>query len=344
MTQPSIFRYSSTKMQGLTPGKVVFYNNVIKWDLRTDALYMRSKDEVKKMPEKRFHDFNISVAAQNNIQQKINWLYQLARSRVAISKSGTTIYNFKMGFITLTLPSAQEHSTAVITNQCLNQFLTELRQEFGLTNYVWRLEFQKNGNVHYHIATDTFLDYDVIRPLWNRCLAKLGYVKRYRDKFNGMTLSNYITNYLDPKKNDVKTLAKRYAHGRASDWTEPPTVDVKSCTSGKSIAAYISKYFGKKDKSGTRSNRLDNEENSSGLRLWFCSRGLSKLKTIVSFHEVASVPFDVLFSSVPDALLRIYDYCTVIYFNYSTLFPEYKRIMSQIYRSYSLSVGYSPAG
>lgn len=64
-----------------------------------------------------------------------------------------------------------------------------------MKNYVWRMEFQANGNVHYHIATDTYIDYFFIQKQWNAILEKLGYVSRYAQKMSGISLSEYQSRY-----------------------------------------------------------------------------------------------------------------------------------------------------
>ena len=66
------------------------------------------------------------------ILQKINWLYFLAKSKSVKTISGKEIYNFKINFITLTLPSKQIHPTNVITSQCLNQFITEMKKLYNI--------------------------------------------------------------------------------------------------------------------------------------------------------------------------------------------------------------------
>ena len=108
---------------------------------------------------KSFHGFELSDNAFRTLKRKINWLFYLSKSKSITTYSGKKIYNFKCAFLTFTLPSTQIEPTKEVTSKYFNQLLTELRDRSKLTNYVWRLEFQKNGNVHYHLVTDTYLDY-----------------------------------------------------------------------------------------------------------------------------------------------------------------------------------------
>jgi len=91
------------------------------------------------------HNFEISYKAACAIKEKGHWLFELAKNRTVIGIDGKPNSTFKCSFITLTMPSTQIHSTKDITKTCLNQFLTECREQHGLQNYVWRLEFQKIG-------------------------------------------------------------------------------------------------------------------------------------------------------------------------------------------------------
>src|SRR3546814_12525138 len=96
----------------------------------------------------------MSTNAYRTLRKKINWLYYLAKSKHVRTISGKEIYNFKIGFITLTLPSKQRTCTKEVTNSLFNTLLTELRTTCELQNYVWRLEFQKNGHVNYHSRSE----------------------------------------------------------------------------------------------------------------------------------------------------------------------------------------------
>ena len=292
--------------------------------------------------EKRFHNFKVSESARKSIIEKINWLYFMATPRYKKSIHGKEIFNFRINFLTLTLPSKQVHPTSVITKECLNQFLTELKQTHQMENFIWRLEFQKNGNVHYHLVTDVFLDYVIVLKSWNRILSKLGYIQPYTEKHALMSLDQYCKAYSNNGQTPFETLKKRYARGRALSWKVPNTVDVKSVMGSKKIAFYISKYFGKKDKSGTEKNELDNINNAMGLRLWFCSRSLSKLKKISDFVPAFAIDLVSIVKQAKDLFVVVHEYCTSFFFSISELPNEIKGTIIKILREYCEEKKYKP--
>ena len=293
--------------------------------------------------ELRFHNFQISEQARKSMQLKINWLYFMAKKKKKKSLSGKEIHNFKMNFITLTLASDQKHPTAEITSKIFNQFLTEIRQKYQITNFVWRLEFQKNGNVHYHIVTDCYTDYHIVNKIWNRCQDKLGYVQAYAKKHSMMSFSQYVASNPHNAKTDFQVLKKRYSFGRASNWQMPNSSDVKSVSNGKAINLYISKYFSKKQNAHNACNPLDNKENSLGMRLWFCSRSLSKMKTISDYVESTGQDLFFIISTAKDTFKVVHDFCTSYFYSFSNLWAEAKGFVHKMLYSYAISTGYEPS-
>ena len=275
----------------LTPNKLVQYNTVYKWSeysqeykhiskFRLKHFDFESGTFLKNIITRKSHNFEISANAYRTLQQKINWLYYLAKEKNVVTPKGNTITNHKISFITLTLPSKQFHNTKFLTENLLNQFLTEIRGRFKMENYVWRLEFQKNGNVHYHIVTDTYIDFYIVKSIWNRNLEKLGYIKAYQSNMKNLTLLDYHKKYNYNNKVTFEKNKERYAKGISENWLNPSTVDIKSVISNKAIAGYLAKYFSKDSTSNSIKNDLDTDENSKNMRLWFCSRSLSKLGKI----------------------------------------------------------------
>ena len=336
----------------LKPDRVTMFNEVLIKNYTTNTLDTISKTRTKiydpvtfeEVPfKKQYHNFKISHSAQKKIQEKINWLYTLAKSRYTKSYSGVEIFNFKVNFLTLTLPSEQKHNTAEITEKCFNQFLVEIRNRTKMENYVWRLEFQKNGNVHYHIVTDTFIDYHFAQKIWNRIINKLGYVDAYQEKFSKMSLMEYVKYNSKYDNTTFEVLAKRYAKGKSENWTQPRSVDTKVCSSNKAISYYISKYFGKQKKETTFKNPLDNEGNSFSLRLWFCSRSLSKLVSIVDYQECIPIDWFSLLRNKDKVRECIMDYAHCLFFNIRDLSNYLKSLLYPAFKDYADSLGYCSA-
>lgn len=338
----------------IRPNKIVFYNQIIKsfpghTSEKTKPSQAAKKDLLdmgiggKVMPIKNSHNFEISTKAAGRIKEKVSWLYELAKNKTVTTSGNKVLYSFKMNFITLTLPALQAHDTATITADCLNQFLTECKSKFKLENYVWRLEFQKNGNAHYHIATDTYIDYTSAKLIWNRCLHKLGYIRRYREKFENMTFSEYCTSQNPNGKLDFNVLRERYGRGRATNWDSPNTVDVRAVSNARNIAFYISKYITKKSDYALCPIVLEREPLETNLRLWFCSRSLSKLSAIEIFLEEYDSLVNDCLGGLNNIRRYLYDYVSVWYFNGKEQINTTKKSLWLLYRRYSSSLGYIPA-
>lgn len=347
-------RFQIIKKASIRPSKIVFYDAFVPVHQREVVPGTKITNDVKKecrdmgiavkiQPLCNKHNFEISPKASNRIKEKVTWLYELARNKTVKTTGGKTLFSFKMNFLTLTLPSQQSHTTAEITSICLNQFLTECKLKFNLQNYVWRLEFQKNGNAHYHIATDTYIDYTSCKLIWNRCLEKLGYVSRYQEKMQGMSFLEYIKQYSDNDKVLFNVLRERYGRGTATRWNSPNTVDVRAVSNAKNIAFYISKYITKKSEHSLNKVVSEREPNDSNLRLWFCSRSLSALEKIEVFLEEYDHLVDSCLSGLQEVKRYLFDYCSIWYFNVSQQANETKRHLWLLYRRYSVSTGYVPA-
>jgi hypothetical protein len=306
--------------------------------LKIDTINSNTKTIIKK-----FHNFNISHNANKTIKEKINWLYYLSKSRYKQTYSGKSIYNYKLSFITLTLPSTQIHSTSFITKNIWNHFLVEIRKVAKMDNYVWRLEFQENRNVHYHLVSDSYLDYYMILKVWNRIINKFGYVDAYSKRFNKLSLDAYNKLTNSNNKIDFEIIKKRYLKGLKNKWMVPNSVDVKSVMNRKKISNYIAKYFGKSSNNENNCNSLDNENNSFSLRLWFCSRTLSKLKSVTDYFENVSYNINFIIQSCSKFKYVHHKYVTVVYFTIQLFSNRFAKFIDKLLKNYAKETGYIPS-
>ena len=207
---------------------------------------------------------------------------------------------------------------------------------------MWRLEFQANGNVHYHLATDVYIDYFFAQKHWNTILERLGYVSRFADRMSSMSYNEYLANHSNGGKVPNDVVYKRYLKGKSAKWCNPNTVDVKNAKSSDNISYYISKYFSKKEKSAT-CNLLDNETNAFGLRLCFWSRSLSRCKSDAMPFDYYAYDYVAILSRCKEVVKKVFDYCTVFYYSFNQLPPAVKSIIGDYFNNFRREINYIPA-
>jgi hypothetical protein len=150
----------------------------------------------------------------------INLLVAQAELKEVYNPSTHRYYKFKINFITLTLSAPQLNvSDRTIKSKMLEPFLRNLRNVYKLKSYVWRAERQKNGNLHFHITTDTYIDYAAIRDAWNHQQAKFHFIEMFRNK---------------------------------NKTAYPNSTDVHAVKTIRDIARYLSKYMAKAEKDGEK--------------------------------------------------------------------------------------------
>lgn len=162
-----------------------------------------------------FHDCRMSAAAIKTIKKATNVILYLSKKRhfqeffkskkvgcTSFRKNDLTNYalhnvknRFLCTFVTLTLPAVQKHSDKELTKYVLHPFLSYARKFFKVRYFIWKKELQKNGNLHYHLICDRFIDCNCLRKTWNRllnrgkiaeCEQPFDYVDRYNKRMKAM--------------------------------------------------------------------------------------------------------------------------------------------------------------
>lgn len=209
----------------------------------------------------------VSQKSQRLIRKSVNWLCQSALPKRVFNRKKNSHFEFKVGFVTLTIPSEGGKLTGHdFQKKLLNPWLTLMRSSEGLINYVWKLELQKNKSIHCHISVDCFIHHSRIRSSWNALLKRNGLLDAYRAKFSGCTFREYCKLVGAKRAAKPMRLRKAWREGSACDWTSPNSTDVHSVIAVSDLAAYISKYMSK-----------ENELNERWRgRIWGCSKQLSQ--------------------------------------------------------------------
>ena len=287
----------------------------------------------------------MSRKAQRRIRQVINWMCYLSRHRNVRTPEGKIIKGFQIAFVTLTLPTKQMHPHKEIVSKCLNRFLTEARRKWGVENYVWKLELQKNGNIHFHITWDKFVRWQDIRTQWNNAISKLGYTAAYQNQMQQLSFQEYC--YWRRQNGSVskKRLQEAYDYGQRTQWQNPNSTDVRNVKDIKNLASYLSKYLSKPAADSETTGLIaDSLEELTG-RLWYCSQSLSRLKTAVEPFEAQISRFFRHLVKKCSFFISPNDFVEVAYFRLNKLGANAKDFLREILVSHAINQYYPfPAG
>lgn len=183
----------------------------------------------------------VTPHARRRLNKAIQLLLDITEPRWIINPVTNKRQKFHLAFWTLTLSAPQYFkSDSDIKKELLEPFLRKMRKK-GLRNYIWKAELQQNGNIHFHLLTDFFLPYTVIRDTWNNCQSRLGYI----DDFE-----------------------RRFGH------RDPNSTDVRSVKSGSAIASYLSKYMLKPTEKNKQQKLSPVEAEKRKGKVWDCSQNL----------------------------------------------------------------------
>jgi hypothetical protein len=175
----------------------------------------------------------------------------------------------QFNLITLTLPFEQHHNDKEIRERALKPFLHQLQRKHRVRNYIHVSEAQKNGNLHFHIIIDRFIDHWKVKELWNGYMADMGYIDYYRkDQMELHKNGFHFRAELEEKWSYGKQVAA-YEKGEREDWQQPNSTDIHRLKGIYNIAAYLTKYITKSDSS----RPIDG-------RIWGCSDTLRNVQPI----------------------------------------------------------------
>jgi hypothetical protein len=237
------------------------------------------------------HGNELSFKAMSRIKKSIKMLFWLSNCVGKSSNQLKVFNNNRVSLLTLTLSGCQFTSDNDIKKFMLNQFFVELRKKYKNFIYLWRQEFQKNGNIHFHILLNKYVALDYVRALWNRIQFKCGYLKEYTEKHAGITFKDYLTLY---PPNDGYSKEKRYIawiKGTKCGWSQPNSVDLHSLKSVNNTYAYITKYLTKSEQSENINPALADSTDDFMINL-FASRNKTCGRTWFASYELTNINYN----------------------------------------------------
>lgn len=243
----------------LKPHSIVLYNKYV--NRKPREFNEESSKNLKKGKDGKYNGFMSPNTSRKVKKYLENWLLAL-KSNLRKNRFS----NYYPTFVTLTLPSKQKHSDNEIKRVCLNHFIIKLKRVCQVKYYFWRAEPQKNGNIHFHLIVDKFINHDKIRVLWNEIINKLGYVDEY-----SKNQKEFFKNGFKMFKGDKRSKQKQYAiycRNVQEGFRNPNSTDIHGLRNVRSLTSYVCKYVTKTD---TDSRMIKG-------RIWGCSDELRSVE------------------------------------------------------------------
>lgn len=205
------------------------------------------KADNMKEQRKKAYSGTLTKSGKKRMEKAITLLCQASPTRYIYNPIINRHHYHKLSFVTLTVSDSNLNRNAnEVYKTCLRPLLQWLTKYKGVKLYVWKAELQKRGQIHYHLATPTFINYQELKNKWNYLQAKAGYLNGYYEKY------------------------KSY---------EPNSTDIHSMRKIKDAAAYLTKYFGKEEANSNESTENSKPETAKTVgKVWDCSANLKKAK------------------------------------------------------------------
>jgi hypothetical protein len=269
----------------------------------------------------------MSNKANKRVRLAIDWLINISKEKPLTKKGIKTNFTFKLNFITLTLASKQKHSDNVIKKELLNQFLTELRAKHKCSNYVWRAESQRNGNIHFHVVTDVFIPWRTLRTDWNRIQEKLGYCSAFTEKTGKSDPNSTDIHSINDVRNLSAYLAK-YCTKNSKGYVVMATKASTEPFLPKHILNYVHPKF---DAKAHYYRQIHG-------KLWGLSQSLSRLKSATK--EVANRIKEEIewIQNKFKSRVRYVDRACVFFFNHAELIKVKCLALANLFESYKESI------
>lgn len=289
-------------------------------------------NSLENLNEGQIRSAGISQQQRRKLLKRAFILGTLAEAKSYRKKNGDLV-KYKLNFVTLTISGECELKVKESNAVLLNTFLTDMRRNCNMTNYLWRLEHQENGKIHYHIITDADVNFSYIRHVWNRIQIAAGTMRTFTEKFSKMSFSDYVeymmTNYGD--KIDQAKLPKWFAKGCREKWENPNSVDVVPVYDEKALNYYIAKYIAKTE---------DNTDLSG--RIWGSSSALSKASDLdFMLQDVLDFAYQKTIDHKHSEEFEM-EYCTLVFVNWHSLFAWYPFLKTEILTAYRNEAGLIP--
>src|SRR4029077_8764488 len=142
----------------------------------------QNRMQLIKVKEKAYSG-DITQGSRKRMAKAVTLMSQIVKPVRMINPVSQREIFHRFSFVTLTVASGHLLTAREGYDQLLQHFLQWLRRTKGVELYIWKAEFQKRGQLHYHIVFPNFIHYKEIRAKWNELQKNAGLLDEYAKKY-----------------------------------------------------------------------------------------------------------------------------------------------------------------
>jgi hypothetical protein len=223
--------------------------------------------------------------AKKNLKKTIDILMQITEPQKIKHPLTKKLFTHHLSIITLTISSNKIIHPNTSYNKLLKPFIQYLTKTKNVKHYIWKLEWQKRGQIHYHITMPNVIHWQEIRNKWN---------------------------YLQKKNNLLNDYYQEHQH------YNPNSTDIHKVYKIRNLQSYLEKEFIKSIQNTDPNKSIYTEEEKKlKYKFYDCSNSLKSQKYF-SHHldeQTAAHLYNYIYSSNSFEKYINTDHCQIIQFN-----------------------------
>lgn len=157
---------------------------------------------------KKAYSGRLSQSAKRVIKERLTaWLFTIQSYNKFTRKVRNGHYR-RLVMVTLTLSSQQKHTDKWIKENMLELFFKRMRYNYDAVDYFWKAEVQGNGNIHFHIWLDVFVDKYELQRHWNEIQEDAGYIEPFFRRYHHRNPPSTQVEVIDDKRQAIEYVMK----------------------------------------------------------------------------------------------------------------------------------------
>ncbi len=151
----------------------------------------------------------MTAGTKKRLSKAISLLVMATKKRKIWNEIINKKVDHQLSFITLTISDPGKKLTGKEAyRKLLEPFIAWMRKTLKINTYIWKAELQKNGQIHYHITTPTFINCHKLREKWNNLQRSAGLLDKYYLQQNHYNANSTDIKSVKSKKNMANYLIK----------------------------------------------------------------------------------------------------------------------------------------